>query len=773
MTHNGNSEFDDAIRAVRADEPSPEQLRAAAGRLLQRMGDASVASPETIRGCDDVRRLLPAYKAAQLPVNRAMLVEAHLSECLECRKHAEGRSAEKLNWAPVSFVRPKRRWTFAMAAAAAVVLISAFFINNAYFAIPAGARGTLETLDGAAYKVTPAGDVPVAIGTQFGDGEVLRTAAGSHAFVKLTDGSLVEVRERSEFAVKARGKNETIALDRGAVIVQAAKREAGHLYVKTPDCRVAVTGTVFSVNSGMKGSRVSVVEGIVRVMHAGSEDVLRAGDQVSTGSNMEAIPVQQDIAWSRDLTKHLELLAQFSKLQHRLEQVQMPAPRFNSALLGRMPADTVFFASLPNAGQALEEANRILQEQIQQSTELRNWWSHGDPKDAAKMNEFITKLRALSDYLGDEIIVVGFGGKDSEVAVVAGLRRSDIGNFLQTQFATNELKVNVVDQKSLKGLPDKPQGLTALVRQNEVVFGSSSKVIERVNAQLNSGNDGLGSTDFGQRLAESYRRGAGVLIGADLNRLMAEESHRHRHDNDMGRTGLADVRYLILEHREVNSVPDNRMVLDFSGERKGIASWLAAPAPMGSLEFVSPNAAVAVGFIAKDPTAMLDDVFMMAEGDRHKAQTEIAEAESKLNVRIREDLVAHFGGDGAFALDGPVLPTPAWKLILEVHDAPGLVQSLNKIVDAVNQEAAHKGKPGVAMQTEQVNGQAFYTVQGRESKAKQSAVRNRLNLVRTAVDTDHTWPRICRQFLDQFGLFSAELRQQRIQNGSQVLVGDR
>jgi hypothetical protein len=80
--------------------------------------------------------------------------------------------------------------------------------------------------------------------------------------------------------------------------------------------------------------------------------------------------------------------------------------------------------------------------------------------------------------------------------------------------------------------------------------------------------------------------------------------------------------------------------------------------------------------------------------------------------------VAHFGGDGAFALDGPVLPTPSWKLVIEVHDAPGLAVSLTKLVEGLSQEAQNHGKPGVDMKTEDVNGQRYYTVQSRETSSK-------------------------------------------------------
>ena len=47
-----------------------------------------------------------------------------------------------------------------------------------------------------------------------------------------------------------------------------------------------MTGTVFSVNSGLKGSRVAVIEGAVHVAHAGNDTLLHPGDEVSTTSDM-------------------------------------------------------------------------------------------------------------------------------------------------------------------------------------------------------------------------------------------------------------------------------------------------------------------------------------------------------------------------------------------------------------------------------------------------------------------------------------------------------
>ena len=716
-------DLDSAINAMRNDEPSAENIRGASARIFHKLQTtAAETQPELIKGCDDIVRLLPPYHAGELSSQRALLVETHLRDCVNCRMQAEGRTTV-LQWKPASSTRPARHWSgFAIAAAAIVFAVIGFYINNTYFAVPAGARATLQSLEGVAYQVTAEGDRPVGVGQQLMDGDILRTGASSHAYVKLSDGSLVEVNERSSFAVKARGKDTTIALDRGAVIIQAAHRASGHLYVKTADCRVAVTGTIFSVKSGIKGSRVSVIQGTVEVAHSGNDDVLHAGDQVSTGANMEAVPVADDIAWSQDLPKHLELLAQLNNLKKRLEQVQLPAPRYNSNLLARMPADTLFYASLPNAGQALEEANRILQDQIQQSDTLREWWTHGKPGSNDEWNAMVAKIRQLSDYLGDEVVIAGFGGHQQGV-VVAEVRRTGLREFLESSFSDsgNKHKLIVVGPADLAGLPANSDGPIALVRQNEVIFSGDRDSLIKVNAQLDAGTTGLDATEFGQRAADAYSRGAGFFFVADLHGLMQSGTRRHpstsEHDAVLMRSGLSDMRYLVVEHREVNNVPANHMVLDFAGNRRGVASWLAPPAPMGSLDFVSRNAAVAIAFVAKDPQLMVADMFNMAE-DPTKAQARLAEANSKLNLDLRNDLAAQFGGDAVLALDGPVLPTPAWKFVIEIHDANKLAASMQTLVESFNREAQQHGRQGVSLNSEDVDGQRYYSVLHNDSHAK-------------------------------------------------------
>src|SRR5438874_2615035 len=134
---------------------------------------------------------------------------------------------------------------------------------------------------------------------QVAERDVIRTSAGSRAVLQLADGSRVELNQRTELYIQAAWSGETIQLDRGDVIVQAAKQRRGHLRVVTRDSVASVKGTVFAVSSGAAGSVVSVVEGSVAVSQPGVKRILTAGKQSATNRSLEQVRVREAISWSQ------------------------------------------------------------------------------------------------------------------------------------------------------------------------------------------------------------------------------------------------------------------------------------------------------------------------------------------------------------------------------------------------------------------------------------------------------------------------------------------
>ncbi len=97
-----------------------------------------------------------------------------------------------------------------------------------------------------------------------------------------------------------RWSGKTVALERGSVMVEAAKQRRGRLEISTPDCMVSVKGTIFSVSRGLKGSRVSVVEGEVKVDKAGGTELLHRGDQTATNPTMALTSVGRGYCVERE-----------------------------------------------------------------------------------------------------------------------------------------------------------------------------------------------------------------------------------------------------------------------------------------------------------------------------------------------------------------------------------------------------------------------------------------------------------------------------------------
>src|SRR5439155_27093362 len=101
---------------------------------------------------------------------------------------------------------------------------------------------------------------------------------------------------------------------------------------------------------------------------------------------------------------------------------------------------------------------------------------------------------------------------------------------------------------------------------------------------------------------------------------------------------------------------------------------------LGSMYFISPDAAVVGAAAMKAPAAILDDVFGMMRSTGGNPDSKMAEFRSEMNFDLREELAATLGGDFAIAVDGPVLTTPAWKFVIEVNNQNKLQSTMQLIV---------------------------------------------------------------------------------------------
>lgn len=716
-----------AIASTRSNMPGQQIMDAAGERVWQHLSEAANSPQvESIRGCEDVKSLLLQYSTGKLSPARALLVEAHLHECVDCRREAETGKRERVIPMPWKQELPQVRNTgfrwVAVAAAIAVFGFAGYFAQQKFFSGPQGMRARVESFSGVLNRVGYNGDQPLKVGDEIAEGDHVRTGGGSHAMLRLRDGSVVEMNERAEFGVSMGRKDTTVQLERGNIIIQAAKRETGHLYVASRDCKVSVTGTVFSVNAGMKGSRVSVIEGEVRVAEAGAEKVLHPGEQLSTNASLGVVPVRQEIAWSQNLDKHLALLAEFAHLSHKLETVQMPGLRYQSNVLPTLPANTIVFAGIPNLGDAVQQANKLFQQELQESAVLREWWQHTQSRhDGPDFNELVNYVHDLGQYLGDEI-VFSFGhsqGQSGQPLVVAQVQHDGLKQFiLQEAGKYQDLKSHllVVDEQELNQLSStkNKNQLLILVRPDFVAAGVDVATLKQFNAGLKQGSGGFAATPFGQRMAAQYKNGADILFGADLE-VMAESRHLQgtagNANPKLEMTGLTDVQYLIAERKGSGDKVQNRAQLTFKSQRHGLASWLAAPAPIGGMDFVSKDAGAVAAFIAKSPAAMLDDVLNIAHSSNEDASEKIAQTESELKIRLHQDLADTLGGEVTIALDGPVLPTPSWKIVAEVHDPNRLQSTIQQLLTDVNEHV--KGQnTGATIDQETTNGLTFYTIHG-------------------------------------------------------------
>lgn len=405
----------------------------------------------------------------------------------------------------------------------------------------------------------------------------------------------------------------------------------------------------------------------------------------------QAAPADQspDIPGFPDLNKYPGLLPEFGRLFEKLQlNVQFPPPRSESRLLPLLPDSTVMYAAFSNYGETAHQALNIFRRELQESPVLRDWWQHGQAATTGpKVENFLEKFYQLSQYWGDEIVVSGAtDGKNSSSIVVAEIRKPGLKKLLDqtlNEIAGNSKPVlRVLDQQELATAQDSAANEpVVLVRPDFVVIGTDLAAVRNFSSHLDRRSRELISSPFGQRVAQSYQGGATVLGAVDLHKILSlVPPGLMQNQATFQRTGFADMKYLVWEHKSVEGQAISQTELSFTGPRHGVASWLAPPSPLGSLDFVSPKAMMVVALKLANPLQIFEDAKELAGNSSSGPFATIAQFEKLLNLSLKEDVLARLAGEISVELDDFTPPKPVWKAMLQVNDPTRLQQTLSTLL---------------------------------------------------------------------------------------------
>src|SRR5207253_4420431 len=161
---------------------------------------------ERIEGCKDFQSLIPAYLNGTLSEARSLLLVDHTHECVPCRRamkeaRARGVAPKKPAVAMRSYsIKPVvLRWGIAAMLVIGFGLLAIPLIQR--YAPFGQFEATVQAADGQVYRIDDTTSSPITVGQRLQKGERIRTAKDASAFIRLGDGSLIEVSDRAELSL--------------------------------------------------------------------------------------------------------------------------------------------------------------------------------------------------------------------------------------------------------------------------------------------------------------------------------------------------------------------------------------------------------------------------------------------------------------------------------------------------------------------------------------------------------------------------------------------
>src|SRR5580658_811353 len=714
--------LDQAIAEIRNEAVDDAVLRGSAKRVFARLFDSTIVSDrvDRIGGCADFRLLMKSYLNHTLSPARALLLEDHTHQCVSCRQalqraRAGAPEAEVFETARVTKTnkaRPVLAW--ALAASLAIGIgVGVVGARNGLLPGQHAVRAIVASVDGRLYRITEFGASVVEVGGVIMNADQLRTGKGSRAIIRLINGAQLELAERSDVSISRDWKGATVNVEQGQVIVAAAQRSQGSVYVSSGDLLIPVKEAVVAVDTGMKGSRVAVAQGSTRVQQGPKTTDVAAGQQLATDYRVAFVPIASQFSWSQNASSYALLLNEFSTLQKQFQSIPSPALRYSSNLAKYLPENIAIYAAIPNLGGTLTEAKQILDERLAHSNVLQEWWNQQSGTHAADLDRALTQLGSISQYLGDEMVLdVPSTGPHQygKPLFLAEARKSGLAQYLE-QNVPASAGLRIINGTS--GIEVGATGQLFVRIDNNLVVASSDRaalqVVEKAISAASSPSPFI-QTPFFSRIAKSYSAGAGYLLAADMEQIGA----RSVNTSNGPLAGLNNVQYLVLERRDAGGSTETRASLSFAGGREGIASWLGSPGPMGSIGFVSPDATFAVAFVMKNPRTVATELVTFASGSNPQFLAQLNSFESQTGVSLVDDIAAPLGSDATFAIDGPLLPLPTWEFAVEVNDTDRLQGTITTVVSRYNQTPA-PATGALQLSSDQVGQRTFYSL--RSAKA--------------------------------------------------------
>jgi hypothetical protein len=645
-----------ALQEMKEENVNSGALQAARERVWDNMTNVGSVT------CAEFQQDFQRYLAGDLGGSRRLLVDDHLSRCPACRARIAGIKGERTVVAMP--VRSTSRWLRrgSLAAAAALFLTIVYLGRGAIDGLlaPGGPRATVVAATGGLYGL-PAGALQA--GAAIGEHESVRTGPGGHAVLRLADGSMVDVNERTELFVTAAWSGQAVHLQRGDIIVKAAKQRRGHLQVLTRDSIASVKGTVFAVSAGMGGSVVSVVEGSVAVDQPGKEVVLRPGQQAASIPAL-ASSVADAVAWSPDAESYLELLGSFVKIEREL--ATFPAElRTKSALLSYLPAGAVVYGAVANPGVTIDRALSLAEEQAAQNATFGSWWNS---ETGRLLKEMTDRIQSVNPLLGDEIVFcASVAGLEQPVPIV--MARVQPGKRAALTSALGGL-FNAAGESDA----------SYSVSDELMVVSNSSSHLAWALAHLGQG----ASSPFAAAIGDRYQRGVGWLIGMDAPPLVTMASKDDAPPIELA--GMIGMKYLFLEQRAPAGAVENEVTFAFQGTRTGMGSWLADAGSGGAAEYLPADALVAGYVSTREPLQLFEEFTAQITKAEPDFERNLASMDEKLGAGFVQNLTAALGTESALALTGLSTSGPTWVMASLANNPEVIDSSLQKLVTVFNAE---------------------------------------------------------------------------------------